>query len=449
MTAPGLYRTIAGWGRYPVVDTLVVRPATLAAMAQDMADAASTDLLVRGNGRSYGDASLNPRRVFDARGLDRLIDFDPHSGVLVCEAGVLLSEVIDAMLPRGWFPPVTPGTRFVTIGGMVASDVHGKNHHGAGSFCDHLLWVDVATGDGEVRRCAHDSHAELFAATCGGMGLTGAILACAFRMLPVETGMVRQRTVRAPTLAHALATFEEALDWTYSVAWIDCLAGERSAGRSAIMLGEHARADELPLARRATPLARPARRLKRVPVDLPGFVLSRASVSLFNRVYYAAQRPGDALVDIDPYFYPLDALADWNRIYGRRGFTQFQCVLPLEASQAGLGTMLRLIRNKGQASFLAVLKRLGGESFGLMSFPRPGYTLALDFPATPANLALMAELDAVTAAHGGRIYLAKDACASATTIAAGYPRLDMFRAVRRRYGLDTRFSSLLSERLGL
>ncbi len=406
-------------------------------------------MLARGNGRSYGDASLNARQVLDTRGLDRLVDFDAIGGVLVCEAGVLLAEVIDVMLPRGWFPPVTPGTRFVTIGGMIASDVHGKNHHGAGSFCEHLLWIDLATGDGEVRRCSRDNHADLFAATCGGMGLTGAILTCAFRMLRVETGMVRQRTVRAPTLAHALATFEEAMDWTYSVAWIDCLAGGRSAGRSAIMLGEHARVDELPSGRRATPLARPVRRIKSIPVDLPGFVLSRASVSLFNRVYYAAQRAGDALVNIDPYFYPLDTLADWNRIYGRRGFTQFQCVLPLDASQAGLGTMLRLIRDKGQASFLAVLKRLGQESFGPLSFPRPGYTLALDFPATPANLALMAELDAVTAAHGGRIYLAKDACAQASTVAAGYPRLDAFRAVRQQYGLDTRFSSLLSDRLNL
>ncbi len=452
MTAVPRPETIAGWGRYPVVETLVEDPATVPAMAGAITrapDMPGHDMLVRGNGRSYGDAALNAHRVLDARRLDRLIALDSETGVLACEAGVLLAEVINAMLPRGWFPPVTPGTKFVTIGGMVASDVHGKNHHGAGSFCDHLLWIDLAIGDGKVRRCSREEHADLFAATCGGMGLTGAILACAFRLLPIETAMVRQRTVRAPTLRHALAAFEEAMDWTYSVAWIDCLAGGAALGRSALMLGEHAKVGELPAGRRGDPLGCPVRRLRRVPIDLPGFVLGRLSVSVFNKVYYAAQRPGDALVDIDPYFYPLDALSDWNRIYGRRGFTQFQCVLPLEASEAGLNAMLTLIRDKGQASFLAVLKRLGAQSFGLMSFPYPGYTLALDFPATTANLQVMTELDAMTAAHGGRIYLAKDACASPATIAQGYPRLSEFRVVRDRHGLTGRFASLLSQRLGL
>lgn len=435
---------IAGWGRYPVVETRVARPATVAALAQlvDPAD----DALVRGNGRSYGDASLNPHLTIEARRLDRLIAFDPLTGVLTCEAGVTLAEVIDVLLPRGWFPAVTPGTKYVTIGGMIASDVHGKNHHGAGSFCDHLLWIDLATGDGEVLRCSADAHADLFAATCGGMGLTGAILRCAFRLIPVETSLVRQHTIRAPTLSHALAVFEAEMGWTYSVAWIDCLASGRAMGRSAIMLGEHATAGE---AARQDPLARPRRRMKRVPVDMPGFVLGRTSVSIFNKLYYAAQRPGEALVDLETFFYPLDALADWNRIYGKRGFVQFQCVLPLESSEAGLGAMLRLIAARGQASFLAVLKRLGHQSFGLLSFPRPGFTLALDFPANPANLDVLAELDAITADHGGRIYFAKDACATASSVAAGYDRRDEFIAIRRRYGFDQRFSSLLSRRLEL
>jgi FAD/FMN-containing dehydrogenase len=405
------------------------------------------DSVARGNGRSYGDASLNPAATIDMRRVDHLLDFDAATGLLACEGGVLLSELIDAMLPRGWFPPVTPGTRFVTVGGMIASDVHGKNHHVAGSFCDHLAWIDLAIGEGRVLRCSPETHADLFAATCGGMGLTGVIVRAAFRMLRVGSSAIRQRTLRAPTLDHAFAHFEATLDWTYSVAWIDCLATGRDLGRSAIMLGEHADPAELPAPRRAHPFARPAPRPKRVPVDLPAFVLGGTSVRLFNRAYYAAQREGTRIVDLDPYFYPLDALLDWNRIYGRAGFVQYQCALPLDASRSGIAELLSAIADAGTGSFLAVLKRLGPASFGTLSFPIEGYTLALDFPVSAANLALLDRLDAIAHAHGGRVYLAKDARLSPAAFAAGYPRLDEFRAVRRAFGLDRHFSSSLSRRL--
>lgn len=438
---------LSGWGRFPAADCEVGRPADARALADQLGG--PTPAIARGNGRSYGDASLNPAATIDMRRLDRLVDLNPATGLVVCEAGLMLSDLIDVLLPRGWWPAVTPGTRFVTLGGMIASDVHGKNHHGAGSFCDHLDWIDLAVGEARVLRCSRTEHPDLFAATCGGMGLTGVILRAAFRMTRVETASVRQRTRRAPTLRHAIAQFEETLDWTYSVAWIDCLASGRDLGRSAILLGEHARVDDLPPAQRRAPLARPRRRNKRVPVDMPPALLGRTAVKLFNKLYYAAQRPGDALVGVEPYFYPLDGLLDWNRIYGRGGFVQYQCVLPLEASEAGLTRILAEIAAVGQASFLAVLKRMGRQSFGMLSFPMPGYTLALDFPATAANLALLDRLDAVTVDHGGRIYLAKDARASAATIAAGYPRLAEFREVRRRYGVDARFSSLLSDRLAL
>lgn len=433
---------IAGWGRFPAIEAALTRPGTAAAAAAPL----DGTVIARGNGRSYGDASLGSAAL-DMRGLDRLVSFDPATGLLICEAGLMLADLIDLMLPRGWFVPVTPGTKLVTIGGMVASDVHGKNHHGAGTFGDHVAWIDLALGDGQVLRCSPGEHADLFAATVGGMGLTGIILRVAFTMVPVETAMVRQRRLRAPTLAHAIAAFEESLDWTYSVAWVDCLASGASLGRSAIFLGEHARADELPAV--AAPFARRSGRSMRVPVDMPGFVLGRASVTAFNKLYYAAQRPGEALVPIDPYFWPLDAILDWNRIYGRGGFVQYQSVLPLDGSQAGFQRILAAIAAEGQASFLAVLKRMGPQSFGMLSFPMEGYTLALDFPATLRNLALLDRIDAITVDHGGRLYLAKDARASAATIAAGYPRLDEFRDVRRRYGVERRFSSLLSERLQL
>lgn len=441
-----LLRPLSGWGRYPIAECALHQPDSPAALVEALGGI--PDGIARGNGRAYGDASLNRHAVVGMLRLDKLIDFDPLTGAIICEAGLLLSELIAAMLPRGWFPPVTPGTKFVTIGGMIASDVHGKNHHGAGSFCDHVEWIDLALGDGRVLRCSPTENAALFAATCGGMGLTGIVLRARFRLLKVETSMVRQRTLRAPTLAHAFALFEGTLGWTYSVAWIDCLASGRDLGRSAIILGEHALLDDIPADRRAAPLDRPARTAKRVPIDFPAAALSRIPVMMFNKLYYAVQRERDAIVDIDPYFYPLDALLEWNRIYGRRGFVQYQCVLPLAESEKGMTRLLRDIAAAGQASFLAVLKRFGKGSFGLLSFPMEGYTLALDFPANDSNFRLLARLDAITREHGGRIYLAKDARTDALSV-AGYPHLDSFRAIRREFGFDTRFSSLQSQRLAL
>lgn len=438
---------LSGWGRYPVRDCALWQPVTIEALHATLPPLPSS--IARGNGRSYGDASLNPDATIDMRRLDRLIAFDDATGELVCEAGVLLSDIIDAFVPRGWFVPVTPGTRMVTIGGMIASDVHGKNHHCAGSFCDHLLWLDLDPGNGRVLRCSVDENADLFAVTCGGMGLTGMIVRAAFRMVAIETAWMRQRTVRARDLHEAMALFEQSHDWTYSVAWIDCLARGRDLGRSGILLAEHAKLGELDASRRTAPLARPLRKLRAVPIDLPGFALSGFNVAAFNRLYYAMQRPGEALVALDPYFYPLDALSDWNRIYGRRGFVQYQCVLPLAESERGLARLLETIADAGSGSFLAVLKRLGPQSFGMLSFPMPGYTLALDFPAIADNLALLDRLDAITADHGGRVYLTKDARLSPAMLARGYPRLQEFRDLRAQYGLDRRFSSLLSQRLGL
>ena len=442
------YRTpLAGWGRYPVRECTVWQPTTTDELHATLAPLETS--IARGNGRSYGDASMNPDATIDTRRLDRLISLDEATGTLVCEAGVLLSDLVATLVPRGWFPPVTPGTRMVTIGGMIASDVHGKNHHAAGSFCDHVDWFDLDLGDGRVLRCSPTENTDLFAATCGGMGLTGIIVRASFRMLRIETAYVRQRTIRVPDLDEALALFERSHGSTYSVAWIDCMATGKNLGRSAILLGEHARLPDLDPARCATPLVRRPRKPKTIPVDFPNFALSGFNVRMFNHLYYAMQRPGDAVVDVDPYFYPLDAIFEWNRIYGSQGFLQYQSVLPLAESAKGMRRLLEAISAAGAGSFLAVLKRMGPGSFGMLSFPMEGYTLALDFPATPDNFALLERLDAITADHGGRVYLTKDARVAPGLFAAGYPRLDEFRNLRAQYGLDQRFSSLLSQRLGL
>lgn len=435
---------ISGWGRHPRLDCRVARPRELVAV-EGLAREGS--LIARGNGRSYGDSSLNPTLTVDMRGCNRILAFEPGSGQVVAEAGVQLAELIDVFLPRGWFPAVTPGTKYVTLGGAIAADVHGKNHHCAGSFEACVDWIDLLGPDGATRRIDRDH--ELFDWTVGGMGLTGVILRAAIRLAPVETGWIRQRAIPAPSLARAMAAFEAAQDSTYSVAWIDCLAGGRALGRSLVMLGEHARIDELGPQERTDPFVTRRRRSKAVPVDFPAFALNPFSVKAFNALYYAAGawNAGDSLIDFDRYFYPLDALLEWNRIYGKPGFAQFQCVLPLVSSAAGLEQLLRNIGLSGQASFLAVLKRMGAQD-SRFSFPMEGYTLALDFPIRSSTPALFAELERIVVDHGGRFYLAKDSFLSAQTLRAADSRTPAFVHMREANGFS-RFASAQSERLAL
>jgi decaprenylphospho-beta-D-ribofuranose 2-oxidase len=438
---------LSGWGRHPRSDCAVIEARgtddVLAAIAGD------TTLIARGNGRSYGDPALNPAGTLSLLKSNRFIDFDPASGMLTCEAGVLLEEVIDTFLPRGWFPPVTPGTKFVTVGGMIASNVHGKNHHLAGCFGEHVESIDLALADGRVIRCARDENASLFEATCGGMGLTGVILRARFRLMPVETSFIRRETRRLRNLDEAMDAFEAARDWTYSVAWIDCLARGDALGRSLLFLGEHARAEELPLAQQLLPLKLPKKHSRSVPIDVPGFVQNRWSIGAFNELYYRVAKPGADILDYDRFFYPLDGILEWRRLYGSAGLVQYQCVLPLAASRAGLTLLLKRIADAGLGSFLGVLKLFGRQASGLMSFPMEGYTLALDFPASAKTLALFPLLDAIVADHGGRLYLAKDAAMGPAMIAHAYPGLAQFRAIRSRIDPAGKFASLQSRRLGL
>lgn len=439
---------LSGWGRYPRLDARIHAPRRIEALRERVLS--EPGLIARGNGRAYGDSAINVSATLDMRHFNRLLAFDPESGRLIAEAGVLLGDVVAVFLPRGWFLRVTPGTKFVTLGGAIAADVHGKNHHKDGSFRACVDWIDVMGPDGEVRRCSRQEDSALFDHTLGGMGLTGVILRAAIRLRPVETAWIRQTTLAAPDLPAAMAAFEAQREASYSVAWIDCLGRGRNLGRSLVMLGEHAALSDLPRAHSRAPLHIAPGRQRSLPFDLPAPALNRFSLRAFNALYYraGARRRGVRLVDWDRYFYPLDAILGWNRLYGRRGFAQFQCVLPLERSEAGLGALLAETARAGAGSFLAVLKRFGAQD-SAFSFPMEGYTLALDFPMNAKTLALLERLDRIALAHGGRFYLAKDSRMSAATLHASDRRVADFQAHRERRGCTRRFRSAQAERLNL
>ena len=442
---------LSGWGRYPVLDCRMERLRRVEDL-HALFDRGETTLIARGNGRAYGDAALNPDLTLSMLAMDRLQAFDAASGLLTCEAGVLLADILATFVPRGWFPPVVPGTRFVTVGGMIAADVHGKNHHRDGTFGAHVESLTLATAGGEVRECSRTENADLFRATLGGMGLTGVILSASFRLRPIETAWLMEETLATRDLDETMASFEESRDWASSVAWIDCFASRSRLGRALISRAAPMARASLPAGLASDPLRpAPARRWS-VPADAPSVLLNRLSLDLFNRLYYrrGRARSGVRAVHFDPLFFPLDRIEAWNRLYGRRGFVQYQCVLPRAESDAGIRALLERVAAAGLGSFLAVLKLFGPAGDGLMSFPMEGYTLALDFPMRPRTLALLDALDAITHAHGGRVYLAKDARCTAERVRQGYPRNGAFEAVRAEAaGTGPKFASALSRRLSL
>ncbi len=442
---------LSGWGRYPRHETRVLTPDSPAAAVLLQVNAQGW--IARGNGRSYGDAAIGVNETLMMRGAGRMTSFDPETGRLTAESGTLLADILSTFVPRGFFPPVVPGTKFVTLGGMIAADVHGKNHHRDGGFGRHVENFTLALPGGEIVTCSPSENAELFKATIGGMGLTGTILEVTFRLAPIETGWMRQQTVVAQNLDAAMAALEAANEAHYCVAWIDCLAQGAHLGRSLIYRGEHAsRTDVIRMGQALPHFPAPGDRSVSVPIDFPGFALNSLSVKAFNEWYFrhgAAAAGPERLIATDPFFFPLDSIHDWNRIYGKNGFLQHQCVIPAAHARAILSDILGRIARLGNASFLAVLKSLGPGD-GLMSFPLPGYTLALDFSYGEKTLALLDEIDAIIAASGGRIYLAKDARQSRATLEAGYaPALGAFHDIRRSTGADTRINSQLSKRLGL
>ena len=438
---------LSGWGRYPVHNTQVTAPDDISTLIKNIE---LGNAIARGNGRAYGDSAVGIENTIHLKHFNRMLAFNSETGQLIAEAGVLLEDVINVFLPKGWFPYITPGTKFVTLGGMAAADVHGKNHHKDGSFGNCVDWIELIDQNGKLRRCSPDENSDLFMWTIGGMGLTGIIIRMAIRLRQVETAWINQKTISTKNLDETIGLFEQHSDPTYSVAWIDCQSKGQKMGRSLLMLGEHAKLCELKPAMQEHPLQISKKRNRTVPLEMPSWFLNHFSISTFNSLYYwnGKRKPGEELVDWDTYFYPLDAILGWNKIYGRKGFIQFQCIIPPEKSRSGLQNLLNSIVSSGQGSFLAVLKKLGHQD-SPFSFPRSGYTLALDFPNNAKSQKLLKELDEITIAHEGRFYLAKDSRMSAQTLKHSDKRVANFVKMRTENGLNATFQSKQSVRLNI
>ena len=452
-----LVTLLSGWGRYPVQSCELERPERYADLHSDAAS-----VIARGQGRSYGDAALNEnRRVLLTGRVNRLLEFDAEKGVLRAEAGVTLAEILDVAVPNGWFLPVTPGTKFVSLGGCVAADVHGKNHHHDGSFGDHVIAIDLIHADGSRVTCSAAENTELFWATVGGMGLTGIIGEVALKLIPIQSSHMMVRHHAAANLEQLFQYLQDpSIDDRYTVAWIDSLATGQRLGRGIAMCGHHANVEELP-AGFADAFATRHERSRQVPFDFPAWMLNPLSIGAFNALYYRREgkKQQPFLTGYDPYFYPLDAIGQWNRMYGKRGFVQYQCVIPDSSAFDGIKTLLQELSGSRRPSFLAVLKRLGAQGGGLLSFPMAGYTLALDLPIRSGKLlaghpddglfALLDKLDKIVLQHGGRVYLAKDARLSAESFRAMYPRYGEWLKIKNAVDPQNRFSSSLARRLGI
>lgn len=442
---------LAGWGRTNPSVATVHLAGDDADLSDVVVDADGRGVLARGLGRSYGDAAQNAGGVVvEMTSRNRVLSVDTDTALVSLEAGVSLDQLMRLLLPMGLFVPVSPGTRQVTIGGAIAADIHGKNHHVDGSFGRHVVALDLLCADGTIRTLTPQS--PLFWATVGGMGLTGVVLRATVRMKKVESAYCLVDTERCSDLDDLMQRMAEGDHrYTYSVAWIDCLARGSSLGRSVLTRGWSAKFDQLPARLRDHALDFRPKQLAVAPAIFPSGLLNRASVAAFNEAWYrkAPQERRGEVQGIGAFFHPLDGVAQWNRIYGPKGFLQYQFVVPFGAEET-LRRCIQMLSDTGQASFLAILKRFGEPSPGYLSFPTPGWALALDVPIGAAILGgLLDRLDQEVLAAGGREYLAKDSRLPASAISRMYPRLDEWRDVRRAADPNGVFTSDLARRLGL
>ena len=427
------------WGNYPKVNAAAVTISDTDTLKSFVKS--TKDVITYGNGRSYGDSALNDT-VINIKPKNYFLEFDERKGLLKVQAGALLSEILDFSVSRGWFLKVSPGTKLITVGGAIASDIHGKNHHVEGCFSECVASLELLLPSGTIVRCSKTENVELFRATCGGMGLTGVILNAEISLKKIGSRYIQQKTIKTRNLRATFDAFEKYKDQPYSVAWIDCLAKNKKMGRSLLMVGDFSDDGRLD--------TKPKKKLN-IPFFFPSFILNTLSVKLFNTFYYNKVRAdvSEQLVDYETFFYPLDSINNWNRIYGKNGFTQYQFILPKENSFEGLEEILSTIAASGKGSFLSVLKLYGKENQNYLSFPIEGYSLALDFKIEKGIFQLLDALDEIVIRQGGRIYLAKDARISKENFERGYPDIDVFRKLRKKYQMHEKFNSIQSKRLGI
>lgn len=430
---------LTSWGNYPKIKAIGIKFSRLEELKNILHR--TKELIPYGCGKSYGDSALN-NSVIHTKAYDYFLDFDREAGILHVQAGATLADILKMSVPLGWFLQVTPGTKLISVGGAIASDVHGKNHHIAGCFSETVINFTLMLPNGDTVNCSKNENTELFQATCGGMGLTGVIVDAKIQLKKINSKFIQQTTIKNKNLQETFAAFEDNHDATYSVAWIDCLAKGEHLGKSLLMVGDFCDDGRL--------VYKPKDKLS-IPFYFPAFCLNALSVKAFNFLYYAKVRKKTShqKVDLDSFFYPLDAIHQWNRIYGKPGFVQYQFILPKAVSYEGLERILNTIAQSGKGSFLAVLKLYGAQNANYLSFPIEGYSLALDFKVEPALFALLDKLDDIVHEYQGRIYLAKDARLSKAHFEQGYPQAHKFKALRETNKMNKKFNSLQSKRLGI
>ncbi len=439
---------LSGWGNLPKSESKVSYPS----QDQDIANSLNNGQVVaRGMGRSYADQSTNKdESVLNLTKRKYFLEFDEETGVLTCEAGLSLDEIIQVLGPRGWFPMVTPGTKYVTIGGAIANDVHGKSHHEDGTFANCVDSFDIMIASGEVLTTTREQNNDLFWANFGGLGLLGVILRATIRLRKVETTYFRQKAIVAKNLDEMLEAIKNSgKEYSSSVAWIDSMAKGKSLGRGVLTVGNHASIADLPKKLQKDPLKIGKPPKLNVPFFMPNFTLNKLSVAILNKVLFFIQSHGKKIAHYEKFFYPLDGISNWNRGYGSNGFIQYQFVLPPENGDENIRILLEEIVKSGCVPFLNVLKKFGKAGEGHLSFPMEGYTFAIDFPITKKLKAFTEKLDQKVLEMGGRIYLGKDAYLNEETFKAMYPQHKEWLKIKQKYDPDNKFSSDLSRRIGL
>ncbi len=440
---------ITNWGKYPEIEANEVLYRNVQSLNNVLTE--KQTWIPRAMGRCYGDSALG-KNVISSLNLNRMLDFDNEKGILTCEAGVTFEDILKVFVPKGWFPPVTPGTKFVSMGGAIASDVHGKNHHKEGSISNHIIAFELLTPKGEVLKCSQIENQEIFRATFGGMGLTGLILSLTLKLKKIESSYIKTTVIKTKNLAETFEVLDAFEPATYTVSWTDCLQKGKSLGRSHVMKGEHVALSEIPDG--VSPqnaLFVPNKLTLSVPFDFPAFALNPLSVQSFNFLYYNRQlgKKKEKLTDYDSFFYPLDAIYHWNRIYGKRGFTQYQFVIPKENGLEGMREVIERIATRKMGSFLVVLKSFGEQEGGYLSFPQKGYTLAMDFAIDSRIFGFLDELDKVVLSYGGKVYLTKDVRLSKEVFEKMYPEARTFLEIKNRLDPEHLLSSFQSQRIGL